>query len=274
MQEIEIVPSMAKDVMDGFMKRHVREINDFSHVPLEETGLTSGLNDLSLKLTHFDDLYDTLMYSCLIRKALSTNPNIKRIIDFGAGSSIPTLLALKDTSHPARVLAVDIDPAALDVSRKNAETLGLSDRYSFHQGSMQSYLHVEPLGGKDTLIVSNPPYIPTPPGETDYHLLPINGGEYGGRYILEFLMKDFAPETTLVLLWGSLCDPLKVIPAIEEKFEVLHAEAMRIHFGHYTNITHVKKHLYDLRNAGAVFFENTPYGEVQQVVGTILRPLK
>lgn len=274
MQEIEVVSSSAKEIMDWFMQGHVREINDFAHVPLEETGLTKGLNELSLKLTHFDDLYDTLMYSCLIRKALTMNPDLKRIIDFGAGSSIPTLLALKDTSHPARVLAVDIDPAALDASKANVETLGLSDRYSFHLGSMQSFLHADPLGGKDTLIVSNPPYIPTPLGENDYHLLPVNGGEFGGRYILDFLQKDFAPETTLVLLWGSLCDPLKVVPAIVDKYEVLHAEAMRIHFGHYTNLSHVKRHLYNLRNEGVVAFENTPYGEVQEVVGTILRPLR
>lgn len=273
MQEIEIIPSTAQGVMDQFMKSHVREINDFAYVPMEETGLAGRLKELSLKLTHFDDLYDTLIYSGLIRRALTMNPAIRRIIDFGAGSSIPTLLALNETSHPARVMAVDIDPAALEVSRANAEALDLSDRYSFHLGSMQTYLQVDQIGGADTLIVSNPPYIPTPTGNNDYHLLPINGGEFGGRYILEFLMKDFAPDTTLVLLWGSLCDPLMVVPAIEERFEILHAEAMRIHFGHYTNLPHIKKHLYELNNEGVIAFENTPYGEVQLVVGTILRPI-
>ncbi len=272
MQEIEIVPATAQEVMDGFLRKHVREMNDFAHVPLEETGLADELKELSLKLTHFDDLYDTLMYSGLIRKALLMRPNLKRIIDFGAGSSIPTLLALKETSHQAKVLAVDIDPAALEVSKQNAEALGLSERYSFHLGSMQNFLHVDPVGGADTLVVSNPPYIPTPIGEENYHLLPINGGEFGGRYMLEFLMKDFAPFTTLVLLWGSLCDPLKIVPTIEEKYDVLHAEAMRIHFGSYTNLPNVKKHLYRLRDEGSISFESTPYGEVQMVVGTILRP--
>lgn len=265
--------SSAELVMNHFLSSYVDEIQDLSFVPLSQTGLTKTYDNYQLNLTHFDDLYDTLLYSKLISQALTLNSEIEQIIDFGAGSSIPTLLALKETGHNARVVAVDIDPRALETSRRNASVLGLSDRYEYQLGSMEEFLEMHNGFDRQTLIVSNPPYIPAPEGLSDYHFLPVNGGEEGCRYIMNFLEHRYSHNTTLALFWGSLCSPEKVVSAMEHKFEILHAEAVRVHFGQYTSCPLIKDHLYNLREKGRVSFENTSQGEVQLVIGTVLRPL-
>lgn len=272
MLQTEIVRSSSHDVMNDFLDRYVDHMDDFTHMPLGTTGLGKELESYPLRLTHFNDIYDTLLYSKTIAEALKRDSTIEEVIDFGAGSSISTLLAIKETSHKAHVTAVDIDPEALEISRFNAELLGLINQYNFHLGPMENFLETKYLGLQKTLIVSNPPYIATPPEMSGYHLLPINGGEDGCRYIMDFLRKDYPRNTTLALFWGSLCNPSIVVPAILERYEVIHAHAVKIHFGHYTSLPEVKDHLYKLKEDGRVSFDCTDQGEVQIVIGTILRP--
>jgi release factor glutamine methyltransferase len=86
------------------------------------------------------------------------------IADIGTGSGcIAISLALQLPG--ARLLATDIDPAALEIARANAERFGVADRIDFAEGSL-----LEPVGawlaaqaGSDRgfdVICSNPPYIP------------------------------------------------------------------------------------------------------------------
>lgn len=75
------------------------------------------------------------------------------ILDLGTGTGCILLACLK--SMPvARGLGVDISPAALDVSRGNADALGLGARASFRASDWFS-----DVPGCYDLIVSNPPYI-------------------------------------------------------------------------------------------------------------------
>lgn len=76
--------------------------------------------------------------------------------DIGCGSGA-IALALAKNLPQARVAAVDISPAALDLARINATALELADRISFHQGSL-----LEPLAELSFhLVCANLPYIPT-----------------------------------------------------------------------------------------------------------------
>lgn len=79
-----------------------------------------------------------------------------RIADIGTGSGA-VALALKKEQPAAQVFAVDRSPAALAVARDNAARLGLS--VEFLEGDL-----LAPLRGLPpfSLIVSNPPYIPSP----------------------------------------------------------------------------------------------------------------
>lgn len=258
------------EVLNEFLSRHVNHIPDLTNKSIEETGL---LNEVSshFELTQFHDLYDTLLYSRLIGEAIERHPHPERIIDFGAGSSLPTLVALSKINSEIPVTAVDVDPEALKISCENAENFHLSHRYDFVQSKMEDFDLKDP----NTIIVSNPPYIPAPQEAHDYRFLPVNGGEDGTKYLLRFLERDYPENTLLALFWGSLTNPSRIIPMINERFEVLYVNAARVHFGEYTSCPVIKGHLEKLLDEGRVAYEKDPEkGEVQIVLGTILRPIR
>ncbi|WP_417436563.1 peptide chain release factor N(5)-glutamine methyltransferase [Hoeflea sp.] len=77
------------------------------------------------------------------------------IADLGIGTGAIGL-ALLATCPEARCLGVDVSAEAVETALKNADALGLGDRYEAVQGDWLSDLDVQ-----FDLIVSNPPYIPT-----------------------------------------------------------------------------------------------------------------
>ncbi len=76
-----------------------------------------------------------------------------RVLDLGTGTGAILLSLLADRPG-ATGLAVDLSPAALDVARQNAGTLGLADRAEFRLSDWFSGVE-----GRFDLVVSNPPYI-------------------------------------------------------------------------------------------------------------------
>jgi len=78
-----------------------------------------------------------------------------RIVDVGTGSGC-IALALAMEMPWARVEAVDISPAALEVARANAHRLQLDHRIIFQQRDL---LAGAPAAAYD-FVVSNPPYVP------------------------------------------------------------------------------------------------------------------
>lgn len=265
----------AERYLSFFLSQYIEDIPNFVEIPIERTGLAEQFKNYPLKLTHFEDLYDTLMYSSLIGRALEYSPDTRTIIDFGAGSSIPTLLAVKE-SHLSdiNIIAIDIDDEAKSVGTHNAELLGLEDSYTFQHSEMSEILASDLIKQHSLMIVSNPPYIASPEDVKEREFVPVNGGEDGSRYIQDILNCDYQDGTTLALLWGSLTNPAKIIPLIESKFEVLHIEAMKVHFGKYTQNPLIKDHLYKMREQGKVAFDIEDGKETQIVIGTILRVKK
>jgi len=82
-----------------------------------------------------------------------------RVLDFGTGSGC-LLLTLLAELPAARGWAVDLSPAALEMARRNAASLGLTSRVAWRQGSWDSALLAGDPASFD-IIVSNPPYIPS-----------------------------------------------------------------------------------------------------------------
>jgi release factor glutamine methyltransferase len=101
------------------------------------------------------------------------------VVDIGTGSGvIATTVAMKVPE--ARVYATDVSAAALAVAARNAERAGVAERVTFLEGEMLRPLRGEGLVGKVTVLVSNPPYIPT--------------GELEG---LQAEVRDFEPREAL-----------------------------------------------------------------------------
>lgn len=88
----------------------------------------------------------------LVELALA-GPAPRRLLDLGTGSGA-ILLSLLAAWPEARGLGADASPAALEVARGNAASLGLGARAAFREADW-----TEGLEGPFDLVVSNPPYI-------------------------------------------------------------------------------------------------------------------
>ena len=78
-----------------------------------------------------------------------------RILDLGTGSGA-ILIALLASLLAATGIGTDIDPAALQIARRNARRHGVGDRAEFQLSDW-----LDGVEGRFDLIVSNPPYIET-----------------------------------------------------------------------------------------------------------------
>lgn len=132
-----------------------------------------------------------------------------RILDVGTGSG-NLAIAVASQHRQARVTAVDISSAALEVARRNADRHGVAERIRFVQGDLFAPV---PAAERFDFIVSNPPYIARedvpklPVGVRDYEPhLALDGGP-GGYDVFDRLVaeapKHLAPGGYLLIEIGS-----------------------------------------------------------------------
>ena len=79
------------------------------------------------------------------------------VLDMGTGSGC-IAIALAVNEPRIKITASDISPAAVEVARGNAGKLKVSDRINFLEADL---FNAPALRGSFSVIVSNPPYIPT-----------------------------------------------------------------------------------------------------------------
>jgi release factor glutamine methyltransferase len=83
-----------------------------------------------------------------------------RILDLCTGSGC-IALAIAQRLGEAHVTATDLSPKAVELARRNAESLGLSERVRILEGDLYAPL-ADPIDlAPFDIIVANPPYIPT-----------------------------------------------------------------------------------------------------------------
>ncbi len=100
----------------------------------------------------------------------------KTVIDFGCGSGILAIAALK--LGAAKAIGIDIDPQAIQASRDNAERNGVSDRLSLYLPADQ------PEGLKADVVVANILAGPLRELAPLIGVLPVTGGVLGLSGIL------------------------------------------------------------------------------------------
>lgn len=124
-------------------------------------------------------------YTGLLIHALRTRaPGYARRtgLDMGTGSGV--LLGVMGSLGVERLWGVDIDPAAIDASRRLMQTLGLSDRVRLLVGSMWEPLKDERF---DVVVANLPNFAATIPSDPDHSPYWSMGGADGRRWIDPFL---------------------------------------------------------------------------------------
>ncbi len=136
-----------------------------------------------------------------------------KILEIGTGSGLASILNAK-TNPSNEVLATDINPAAIECARKNAESNSVSNIHFLQSDLFQK------VEGKFDYILFNPPYLPTSgderiPGNLNYAF---DGGEDGRKTLDKFLAefdRFLAPKGILLLVQSSLNSQEKTLASLQ-----------------------------------------------------------
>jgi release factor glutamine methyltransferase len=106
------------------------------------------------------------------------------VLDMGTGCGILAVLAAEKTKN---VLAVDINPYAIQCASRNAETNGVKERIEFRHGDL-----FQPIKQNEnfSLILFNAPYLPSEPDEERSWIGKAWAGGRNGRKIVDQFIMD------------------------------------------------------------------------------------
>ena len=130
---------------------------------------------------------------------LTVRRPIDSALDVGSGTGVQALLASR---HAARVIAVDLNPAACRFTAFNAR-LNRVDNVEVREGS-----YFDPVGDeKFDLVVSNPPFVISPDNDFMYRDSPMPGDEVS-RNVVAAVAAHLRPGglATILVSWGRSAD--------------------------------------------------------------------
>jgi release factor glutamine methyltransferase len=140
-----------------------------------------------------------------------------RVVDIGTGSGA-IAVALAHSLPRARITAIDLSPAALEIAEENARRNGVADRIRFLRGDL-----LEPVARESfDFVVSNPPYVP----ETD-------------RPGLSVEVRDYEPAMALFAGNDGLDIYRRLIPAALRVLRSGGVILLEIGFGEQEAVSHL-----------------------------------
>jgi len=152
----EVLLAQADRLVDVSHRRRYRRLvaRRAGHVPVAYLTSVREFYGLPIRVTPHV-LIPRPETELLVERALAylrTHPTTQEVIDLGTGSGA-VAAAIAAAAPAARVQAIDRDPAALRVARRNALTLGLTKRIRFRCADLL-------VGaGRADLIAANLPYL-------------------------------------------------------------------------------------------------------------------
>lgn len=125
-------------------------------------GMAERVTEIAgLKIRENTDLLcvgtDSLLCAAYVRPSSKA-----KAVELGAGNGIISLLCLK-RNKLASVNAVEIDPEAAELCRRNGDENGFSPRITVFCGDIRELLPSEHIG--TSVVISNPPYMKTESGK-------------------------------------------------------------------------------------------------------------
>ncbi len=158
------------------------------------------------------DVYEPAEDTFLLADNLDVYPD-ERVLEIGTGCGLLAILAAK---AGARVIATDINQAALECARVNAHAHGVANRIDFRLGNL-----FEPVAKERfDLVIFNPPCLPIEPKEAFGTPLDL-AWEAGpdGRAIIDRFLNELpeylAPNGRALFVQSSLANVKKTIQVLE-----------------------------------------------------------
>lgn len=147
-------------------------------------------------------LYEPREDSYLLEKQVSKCA-FGNVLDIGTGTAIQALAAA-NSKHVRSVLAVDINPTAIEFCKKNIR----NPKIAFKKSDLFDF-----VSGQFDTIILNPPYLPADPNEPAESAIATSGGKHGYEIMEKFFSqaKDYLENAgVIIFLISSLTNPLKV----------------------------------------------------------------
>ena len=149
----------------------------------------------------FWDPRDTVSLRKLIRETSLVKD--KTVFEIGTGTGLLSLCALENGA--AKVVATDVNPAAVTNARHNARLMNFGDRFEARLVPLDDHAAFSVVGDNETfdVILSNPPWVDRRPStieefalyDENFHLL---------RTLLEGVRKHLNPGGRVLLAYGSV----------------------------------------------------------------------
>jgi release factor glutamine methyltransferase len=161
----------------------------------------------------YEHVYEPAEDTFLIAEKMAVTED-DAVLDMGTGCGILAVLAAEKAKS---VLAVDVNPYALQCASRNAETNGVKERIEFRCGDLFQFISPDE---RFSLILFNAPYLPSEPDEEKSWIGKAWAGGRNGRKIIDRFIMDapnfLAAGGRIQLVQSSLSDVNRTIDMFGE----------------------------------------------------------
>jgi release factor glutamine methyltransferase len=167
--------------------------------------------DTSIEIDVGPEVYNPSDDSYLLLKVVDVNPE-ERFLEIGAGTG---LLSIHAAKLGARVTAADVNPHAVECTKRNAA------KNSVRIDTVKSDLFEKVQGNYD-VIVFNPPYLPGATTSTSWIERAWSGGDEGSETAVKFLndaWKHLSPGGRILIILSSVGGLMSVLKSARERYD-------------------------------------------------------
>jgi release factor glutamine methyltransferase len=167
--------------------------------------------DGSIEIEVDDEVYNPSDDSYLLLRCVEVSPG-QSFLEMGAGTG---LVALHAAKLGAKVTAADVNPKAVECTRRNAARNGI--RLEVVRSDL-----FEKVTGVFDVIAFNPPYLPGTASSTSWVEKAWAGGEEGSEMALEFLAnawRHLAPGGRIFMVLSSVGGLMSLLKGARERYE-------------------------------------------------------
>lgn len=179
-------------------------------------------HDHTLDISATNEVYNPSDDSYLLLKVLEVSPG-QSFLDMGCGTGI---LGLHAARLGAKVIAADINPHAVECTRRNASANGI------RIGAIVSDLF-DKIPGNFDIISFNPPYLPGKETSTSWIEKAWSGGEEGSEVASRFIgyaWRHLNPGGSVYIILSSIGGFMSAVKTARDRYDIEMLEEKRMFF--------------------------------------------